>query len=208
MLSEETIKKEWFPNHIAELRTYKAVTGPDILYLGWKKPETNVYGVEYLIKGTRLIVSGDIGDATYWWSGRISFESIAGMHVGYFASKCEASEYGRQFKSWQRKVLEKNVDVALRQRAEYSMELDHDDAALEAKFQELKALFEKHGGIDAISEDRDFFWHSWLAEHASKVFGDDWWEFAPDGLEIDVRCMGHLVGVKAAMEQLQEKSSE
>jgi hypothetical protein len=52
-------------------------------------------------------------------------------------------------------------------------------------------------------------WEEWLRVNGSKVFGDDYWDWAYSiGYTINTRCMYHFLGLKMAMEQLKLENQE
>jgi len=62
----------------------------------WSKPGTWVDGMRFVIHRGWLTVLGDLGEAVYQWSSRISPEFLSDLNFDYFRSKCQASEIGRK----------------------------------------------------------------------------------------------------------------
>lgn len=92
---EDIIRIEWFSKHVASVEQHG-----NIQKVIWKRPDTGIYSVYYLISGRHLFVYGDIGDAVYVWGSPINLEFLANLSLSYFASKCQASEHGRGYVSW------------------------------------------------------------------------------------------------------------
>lgn len=48
-------------------------------------------------------------------------------------------------------------------------------------------------------------WFDWCSRNAETIFhGGDWWKWLPGiGKAVDIRCQGHLVGLKMAFEKVQ-----
>ena len=202
MDDETRIRKEWFPEHIADLEKRDIV---EVLH--WRKPGTCIYQVEYLIYGTALFVCGDIGDAVYRWSGLITFPWLAKLDLQYFAEKCQASEHGRGYKSFQPHVLKKSVEEMF----DYFVEEAVVDGTIaetekQAKKKELELKFAGLDGPSAMHFSEE--WSRWLGEHGHEMFGDDWMEWGLDGMGVDIRCHGHLLGIKMAMAQLEKRKGE
>ena len=80
---KDEIRNRWFENHVADFSIYKDENGNELRRLFWHKPDTFCCHVNYTIDGGTLIVTGDLGNAVYRWSGAISFESIAGYDFSY-----------------------------------------------------------------------------------------------------------------------------
>ncbi len=178
--------REWFANHEA---TYSVgdVGGVQVERLVWKRPGTSTYRVDYAcIGGTTLCVAGDLGEAVYN-TGANSLEWWARCDLSYFASKCYASETGRGYKEWDEREARSRLESSI------------------ADMRENGETFES-GDVDdafrAIDGGRGE-WDSWMREDASRVFGDDWWDFVPSfGVIIAPRCAAHLLGLKMALASL------
>lgn len=176
---------QYFAKHHAEYS--RAELGrATVERLIWREPGTSINRVDYLCDGGRLFVAGDLGDAIYitgahdlaWWTR---------CDLSYFASKCDASEYGRGYKTWD--------DAECRARVNGQVEQMRADGETVDADRVYAALY-------AIGDGRDA-WTEWMRGEASDLFGDDWWDFVPNfGVRPDQRCALHLAGLKAAMTQL------
>lgn len=192
---EDAAVREWFTEHVATYRVCGDAT-PDSPFfrteeMAWKRPDSGTYGVRYIIAGPTLFVQGDLGHAVYRWSEAMSFPSIAGCDLQYFHGKCQASEFGREYLTW-------DEDEALDYFTEITTERIADAAA--SRQGEIRALTE--GGKFAIRGGRNEY-QEWLqGGDARLVLGNDFWEYGSIGMVIDRRCRAHLIGVKMAVEQL------
>ena len=195
---EKDVRERWFKDHVAAHQIVHCADGTLIERLRWKKPGTGTYLVEYLRIGGRLIVTGDIGDAIYWWSGNHSMHWISNCNLGYFAGKCEASENGRDFKVWDSDVARDRILAHFEEVHEWA---DTEDST---KAEEMKKKFEENHGWSAIHDQYE--WVAWIREYGQEVFGDDWWEssISDPGRTLNIRCYGHLLGLKMAFEQIGE----
>jgi hypothetical protein len=192
MMTAQQIRTEWFPKH--KVIMHRVIDNPyGMEMLAWKKPNVTAYNVYYVRFGSTLFITGDIGEAVYCWSDTgIDLEWIAACDPGYFWSKCEASELGRNrnFTIW-------NADRARRAIEEY-----FDGYEEEAELR--RHMFIEHHGADALeSEDG---WHAWLRDYGSEVLGGEYYEYGGIGAEMHPHCLGHLVGLKMAFESLNADS--
>lgn len=190
--NEQMIREGWFANHQVldhRLLGYDRGKAP-VEILVWGKPGTGIYRVRYLLYEGTLMVSGDIGEATYCWHPRGGINGlrwIAGLSLDYFHGKCTASEDGR-CSHW----YEWDGDGARKTIREYFK----DERSCKGYKKYLESSF------PSVIGDRDTF----LAElrcgssDAYDTFGDDWYEWVPNvGNVIPMRCQGHLIGLKMAL---------
>lgn len=187
---DATLCAEYFAKHQATY-TRADVGGVCVERLVWQAPRTNINRVDYLCDGGRLFVTGDLGDAIYttgahdlaWWTR---------CDLYYFAKKCDASEHGRGYKTW-----------------------DDDDCRAELREWVAQSRADDETVDDDLVSDADAAilagrhdWIEWQREHGADLFGDEWWDFVPNwGVRPDQRCALHLVGLKAAMAQLRTTES-
>lgn len=88
---EDTIKnaQRTFANHVAKLTDLGAVK-----ILEWSKPGTRENSIVYTILQDRhLVVTGDYWNAIYTWQGDISFDAVAGYHLGYVYEKLNCLKF-------------------------------------------------------------------------------------------------------------------
>lgn len=82
----EEIKSEWFHGHKAELAEYE-----DHQILTWANPDRSDYSCQYILKGNKLFISGDIGEAVFVFTSHISLEYFRHINVPYFTDKLTTS---------------------------------------------------------------------------------------------------------------------
>lgn len=85
---QETIRREWFRNHIV-LSKKGEESFQEII---WGAPCSNKYQVKYVFSGNTLFVSGDLGGAIYSWSTPVTLNKIKECSLGYFMSKLLTTE--------------------------------------------------------------------------------------------------------------------
>ena len=199
---EATIRKYWFPRHEGTLLAIP--NNPVNVFsprenLIWSKPGSSMYRVDYLVYGHHLVVVGDLGEAVYGWSERVTLEWIAKLDLDYFAGKCEASEKGRHYVQWSK---EKAFDLI---QSQWLPNFEGDAAGALEEFNEVN-------GGEAIEDYHS--WCRWLSDDCSlsgidselhredngtHFFGCDWTDGIPNiGEETDIRCRAHLLGLRMA----------
>lgn len=187
---EKYIREHWFPNHVANfdevMMTERSVSSerPLIQTLNWRKPESSTYFCGYLIRRGMLFVYGDIGEAVYGWSQDLTWEWLAGLDLDYFAGKCFASETGRGFRGWDPRKAKARLDELL---------FGNDN------------LIKKFRRVEEPCTGLRHDWHHWLSQYGSDVFGDSnisLGEISNIGDCVHIRCHGHLLGIRMAVEQM------
>lgn len=198
-----------FKDHVAEFSDLEE----GMQMLKWGIPGRYVHRIDYLIHGNILFVTGDYGSATYRWGDRINFEFLSGLNLGYFAEKCEASEKGRFFKSWDERVAEYELIRWVDDASGYE-DLSTDEEVAEERTWRGLVVFGSNEYRYALASGeeriipfksaiescyRDSEWSMWLNEHGYDVFGQDFWEYWPSiGEIVDPRCTYHLRGINRA----------
>jgi hypothetical protein len=156
-------------------------------WLIWERPGTSIYHVNYNCWGRNLIVVGDIGDAVFSWSQRVTFEWLAGLDFDYFWRKCQASETGRTYYQWNSEVIGAQAEKILRDEGTARW----DDARAE-------------GIEDAIHDEQE--WYAWC--HANReLLGDDLGEWVGNGRVPNIRAVGMFEGLKMAVAQLSKAAA-
>jgi hypothetical protein len=193
---EQYIRQQWFPKHKASYFKYHCIenpSAPQIETLCWQKPGTGIYAVEYWFSRGTLAVRGDIGAAVYQWHHSIgNLPDLANLSIDYFAGKCEASEHGQGYQSWDEDAAKQNIQYYI-------------DIGDPVDTEETCEAFSDAGGWNALYSKHE--WHQWLSTEGYEVFGDIC-EMGEIGMKIDIRCLGHLVGLKMAFEQLKNLTKE
>lgn len=200
----ENIKKRFAKHEVKDLE----LEGP-VHRLSWKKPDTMTDSLNYLLHNGVLCVTGDLGEAIYQWHGRgHTFEWIADTSFPYFLEKCQASETGRSYKTWDQIVAriyaKKYLDEYVEEEAEekgISEELSRESA--------IKELTNEDAFENMSSE---FEWAAWVNDHQQLVehyYGQDYWEFLySTGTVPHYRAYCHWVGIKCAVEWMNRQREE
>lgn len=182
---EKEIRENWFSEHIAEYKTYD-----DIKVLRWAKPNSWMYGCNYVFQGCNLYISGDIGEAVFCFTEKADVKRIAQYSLSYFKSKlrafCEPEEDFNSDKAIKR------LREWLKELKEYDKTYDHDQ--MKDFFAEIREeCISKSGFISILHKYDD-------------LIGDldvDYWEWMPNcGDETPIRLEGYLIGLQMASEQL------
>lgn len=174
-----------FVNHKALYVKYMAPNGWGIEWLQWRDPNSSFYAMWFVRMGPFLFVSGDVGEATFQWGECNDLEFIAGCDLDYFAGKCRASEHGAGFQSWDEHRAGDRLTELL------------------SESSEMTERFEERNGWRCLYSRHE--WDEWAANHAEKVFGQDWWDSSitvSPGMGIDPRCELMLEGLKMAVKAM------
>ena len=198
-------------NQAIELKRYP------VQMLVFENPNSGIYRMAYTKVGDTLFVTGDVGEAAYRWPGanpdKVDLEWISNCDLGYFHSKCVASEVGRDFVEWNEQRAKKNLEMQLRE----MYELEFDDLAMNREEDEdsapeypdeylaTKTKIEELGGYDALY-NRDE-WNMWMAVNGYDVFDERQRDMYGLGTMTHLRCLYHLLGLKLAFKRLNAKKT-
>jgi hypothetical protein len=192
----QLFKDDWFKDHkvavTSQVPDLLNATWADALVIRFTNPKSWNYGCHFIIHRKWLTVVGDIGEATYEWSGDLTLNFLASLDFDYFFSKCVASESGKKFTDWKTKIAEAYV----KDRIAEIKAMDPEDQGKDDK-KELEILEDLGVGGDKSDYDsaaREYYDATGDGEGASAIaeYGD-----VPSG-----RCIGHYLGLKLAIEQL------
>jgi hypothetical protein len=195
---DEKDQQRCFGKHVAE---YKKLD-ENMELLEWGQPEHSNGRIIYIIRGATLMVYGDHYEAIYRWSGSIDFQFLAGCHLGYFHEKCCASPNGREFRTWDEKEAVADFKEYVKDHLRDNMTAD------EVREWKTKWADDYDSCLSGLQEGSQFFWHACLSEHSdfrSEGLGDDDHYLFTIGMPIDVQCQIHLIGIRMAVKQLEEK---
>lgn len=162
---EKDIRTLWFKNHIAEFSDQGMFKT-----LEWHEPSTSNYWCRFIISKRTLIVYGDCGDAIFQWSDALTWEWIAGLDLHYFEGKCQASEYGRHYETWDSNTAKDWCEDFLKH----------------CETQDTRKAFEENDGWEQLNSRDE--WIQFLHEHGYEIFGDDLSSVSECGDRIDIRC--------------------
>ena len=206
-MSKKYDTSEWFKNHVATIKKY-GEGKEEIIIIDWREPKSCHFYVNYIIFKNRLYVYGDIGEAVYCWSSEIGLNFLKRISLDYFASKCEASETGRDYEDWdQDKAYESAIDI-LKEQYEDEKCVDIKNLSEKETEEILNQWIEEKDEFLTFDELRDACytkdgWYNFLSEH-QEFFGCDFYEYS-GGTIIHIRCDGHLTGLKMAIQQIEER---
>lgn len=159
--------RDWFLKHIAKFSTYRNEQDERIEFLFWTRPDSSIYRIRYMIYHNLLFVSGDVGEAIYRWSSEISFSWLAGLDYSYFSGKCQASEVGRDYISWDQDKAVKNLKDYLREQIIDEIDTGEiEDNLISALEEELK----KDGFNDQADKECEKYDEEYLIRYKSKDF--------------------------------------
>ena len=198
------IEKDFFPNHIAIPSEGRFPDGTPIQKLIWGQPGTNFYRVVYILLGGILTVIGDCGEAIYI-AGLTSLKEWARCDLDYFARKCLASAHGRGGKTWDFDAAANRLTQAINERAN-----DEDEtplnlvAALDLNGYDLSALHSRFEYSAMVLDEPDLPCFK-PGPGEKRPYLLDLSDLGCPGEKIDLMVHAHLVGLKMAVKQLQEK---
>ncbi len=176
---------EWFKDHVVKDHVAQKIgmAGHEFEMLIWKQPGTSTYRIHYCRLDNVLMVSGDVGEAVYAWSEVKDLRWISQLDTHYFAGKCQASEYGRGYRQWNR------------ERARIWLENYFKADAIDR----AKPKAEEAGVWNALCSRDE--WAHWLMEYGYDAF-EDISDMGDIGMEISLRCRSHLAGLRMAFERM------
>ncbi|WP_326513731.1 hypothetical protein [Clostridium intestinale] len=202
---ENEIKEEWFNGHIAELTKHG-----DLEVLEWYKPNSSIYYCRYVFDGSKLYISGDIGEAIFKFTEKASIENISTYGVNYFHSKLSAFEDNKY-------SFDKNVAIeALNREIKEAYEnMDHDDIEVKSHADNPRneAILNYIETLNELIEESQSCYTKDNWDYEVHLRYDDLTDYNPDisewifevGDVIPHRVQGYLVGLKMAFEQLNRK---
>lgn len=177
MKNEEEITHDWFKEHIATVAQYG-----ELQVLDWHKPGTNIFRVRYVFDGSKMYVSGDLGEAVFGFSQVVNVPIVAHYSLDYFEEKMRAFTDARR-------VF--NQEKAKRNLTEYQADYELDKHA-------CKEVLDM---IDDCSSVRE--WEMKLADFDWNRLGNGAWEWLPGiGDDIPLRVRAYLIGIKMAEKQI------
>lgn len=187
---ENTIETRWFANHKAHLIEHEGVA-----ILDWKEPGTFMYPVRYIFAGSRLYISGDIGDAVFNLTWMATPESFNDVNLGYFLGKLSCNSRERWLFD-ERKAL---IDL----------EEWYEEAVFDIGEKVLKETNELYKDLKSIIRsvstpkeyERELFNHY---SDNSFIFYDaeDFSSFSEFGKKLPMVFVAYLLGIKLANKQI------
>ncbi|MGK0468954.1 hypothetical protein [Clostridium sp.] len=192
--------KEWFEDHIATFTKYD----DRVSALSWGQKGSSSYYTRFVFDGSRMYITGDIGDAVFCFTEKASIKSVVSYDIGYFHGKLSALD--------EDKYSFDSDEAIARIREEISN--IHDDEEFDfdnKKDMERKEMIDNHIRLlrGLISESRNCTCKSNWSYEVRQVY-DDLTDYDCDAAEwifsagdiIPYRVQAYLIGLKMAAEQL------
>lgn len=168
----------WFKDHVPCV-----TVGPTGCVIRWAKPGTSTYWCDYILHGRFLIVVGDIGEAVYEWSEKVTPQFLRGINFDYMMGKCQASNTGRRDMQWSEEVAACS--------AKMQAEGESDDRLKDR----LQTIVEHRGDKEVCEEEAsEIYERTGDAEYAYMV--------SSFGSVPSAQSVGHFVGLKMALEKI------
>lgn len=187
---EEYILSDWFDKHKASIAKYDGVT-----ILDWKEPGTSLYSVRYIFAGSKLYISGDIGNAIFDLTWEATPESFDDVNLSYFLGKLSCNSRDR----WQFDERKAVVDLN-----DWYEEMSYD--ANGKCLKELKEVKNKvRKIIDNVSTQKELELQlfDYYANNMFHYFdGEDFSMFSNFGKRLPNVFVAYLLGIKTANKQL------
>lgn len=189
------IRNDWFKEHKA---TYEKLSD-DTTVITFKRPNTNMYYVRYVLDRNVLFITGDIGDAVFCLTEKADLKTLAASYNShYLFGKLRADRYAYDFDS----------EKAIRSFKEHFnyIEIDDEDDDEKSKFNELMSDFT--GALRDECNSKDMLSHILSAEYYDRIseYDSDCSEWVFNlGKELSWQALGWVVGLRMAYEQLKEE---
>lgn len=187
---EQEVRQHWFPNHQAKLTEYEGVS-----ILDWKEPGTVCYSVRYIFAGSRLYISGDIGEAIFNLTWKATPESFADVELGYLLGKLSCHSRDR----WHFDERKAKNDIR-----EW-----YEEAVYDVEGKSLKETNEVHKELKRIIQvvttpkelERELF--DYYTDNSFYYYdAEDFSMFSDFGKKLPMVYVAYLLGIKLANEQL------
>lgn len=201
---EKEIREDWFKDHIAEFTKLS----DRVATLSWGKPNSSFYYTRYVFDGSKLYISGDLGEAVFCLTEKADINSIKDYDIQYFHKKMTAFCDGKY-------SFDSDIAVArIKEEIEEALEnKDIDEDGVEEKTDRNKHINRYIKVLRELIEESKccYFKNSWEYE-VNQRYDDlsDWnsecyeWIYKA-GDAIPNRVYGYLIGIKMAVEQLNRK---
>lgn len=198
--------KEWFENHVATFTKYDG----RVSALDWRQIDSSSYCTRFVFDGSKMYVTGDIGDAVFCFTEKSSLKSITSYGISYFHGKLSALD--------EDKYSFDSDEAIVRIRGEIKNIQEDECFDLEdEKDRERKETLDNHIRIlrRLIVATENCTCKSHWSYEVNQVYDDlcDYdcdiaeWIFSA-GDVIPYRVQGYLIGLKMAYEQLNKGNKE
>lgn len=188
---EREIREIWFKDHRATLTKHGNIT-----VLDWREPGTCIYAVRYVFDGSRIYITGDIGEAVFRLTWEADVHSFNDIHIGYFYKKLQAYSGDK---------MDFDENKAVKKLKEWKYQLDED--GYEYDIEDMQSLIKAVWGCSSVNE----LAHEIVNDRFSYFISEldtDYWEWIYNiGDVIPWRVQAYLIGLKMASEQLKGESN-
>ncbi|MEB8653092.1 hypothetical protein P4G96_30805 [Bacillus cereus] len=183
------IRENWFGNHVAEIN---GEAGLQVIQ--WGEPGTNMYRVKYVLSGSNVFVSGDIGEAVYTLTCAATLEKIKGFNLSYFTGKLQAHRGDR----W-------NFDnkKARRELNDYWDENDMNEIESDGEEMHEKIL----SAINESSSIGEYQYWLYDAYHTTSMDSDTISDVNDFGKVLPYRFIAYWLGLQMVIEQLEKNEA-
>lgn len=190
--AEREIRNDWFENHVAELNGEG-----ELQILTWRENGTNSYSAKYILSGSDLIVTGDMGKAIYSLPAQL--DRIKGMDLNYFTKRLSAHSDARWSFDEQYALEElENWYEEKKSDANHLEDLEEIYTSLKSAIADW-SLYEQFQ--QAVFSIYDNFANDWFdIEEASLISGF--------GKRLPYEFIAYWVGLQMAITQLEENQKQ
>ncbi len=181
-------RTNWFKDHVAKIITQNE----HVTVINWRNPSSWNYGCRILIHAGWVTVVGDIGEAVYQWGQTVDFPFLSKIAFDYFKGKCQSSEGGKKFESWDGRIATELVKEWIKDQEG----LDEHDRP--SDYEKIVPILQ--GIYKEMPEDE----YDQAMREIYDETGDSEWAsiFSGFGVVPNVRCVGHFVAMQMAIAQL------
>jgi len=217
-------QREYFKNHVAKYWNLTREGSPQVEMIRFQEPGTNNYFIEFLFTNETLFVRGDLGEAVYCWHHSMGVKGLKKVSLDYMAGKCQSSEVGRPFVSWDSEeakssLLEHLIEYTYEEKAHENLvarKVPFDDESSEEYTDERIDEENKKFATKRLEEilyqcniSSEWEWASDLnnLDDPGKTLSDpDYWEWAYSvGKVPHTRLIIHHLAITMAIQQLTDK---
>jgi hypothetical protein len=184
------IRNNWFPDHQATL-----VGSEGMQVLHWKQPGTSFYYAKYIMSGSDLIVTGDIGEAVFSLTCKATLENITDFHLSYLMGKLVAHS-GSRWSYNEQKALDELTEWYEDWRDE------EEDVRLIQFHDELRTAAMEWSMSEHFRQD---VYNIWQNTDCHYIDGEEADMIADFGQEMPMRFIAYFEGLKMAYDQLKNR---